>query len=165
MTKAEELLSAEDVSGAVVGVLFEKALFAHLQENCRKNKVLKKLLTAKADMSNILTVFRSSDKENAVKAFVSGGQLNDGQLKKLFDGETAALEKTPYAEFGKACFEAKEAGQPFTAAEKCAIPWKRSSFLKRGLSWKKISRFSFMFFAGVWKSKTCELFSYAFWRE
>ena len=79
---------------------------------------MKKLLTAKADISNILTVFRSSDKENAVKAFVSGGQLNDGQLEKLFDGETAALEKTPYAEFGKACFEAKEAGQPFTAAEK-----------------------------------------------
>lgn len=93
LTKAEELLSAEDVSGAAVGVLFEKALFAHLQENCRKNKVLKKLLTAKADMSNILTVFRSSDKENAVKAFVSGGQLNDGQLKKLFDGETGGFGK------------------------------------------------------------------------
>ena len=80
LTKAEELLSAEDVSGAAVGVLFEKALFAHLQENCRKNKVLKKLLTAKADMSNILTVFRSSDKENAVKAFVSGGQLNESMF-------------------------------------------------------------------------------------
>lgn len=146
LTKAEELLSAEDVSGAAVGVLFEKALFAHLQENCGKNKVLKKLLTVKADMSNILTVFRSSDKETAVKAFVSGGKLNDEQLKKLFDGERAVLEKTPYTEFGRACFEAKEAGQAFTAAEKMRDSREAEFFFEKRFELEKSQPFLFYVF-------------------
>ena len=85
--EAAGLLSAEGASGAEVGVAFEKAAFAYLFEVCKKNPVLKKLLSARADMSNILTAFRSDDESNAKKAYVTGGRLTEKQLEKLFDAD------------------------------------------------------------------------------
>ena len=56
-TKAayEKLTDTEGgcVSGAEIGAIFEKALFEYLYSSCKKNRTLKKLLAAKADMTNI----------------------------------------------------------------------------------------------------------------
>lgn len=109
------------VSGAEVGDIFEKALYARLVAACAKNRLLRKLIAAKADMTNILTSLRSSDAECAKKRYVGGGTLDGNKLKKLFgDAERAAhaLDDTPYAEFCAKCFEEKNVGKPMTQAER-----------------------------------------------
>lgn len=110
------------VSGAEIGCIFEKAQYAYLAKVCAKNGILKKLVTAKADMMNILTALRSSDKEYAKKRYVGGGILREERLGKLFleDAEKAshALDSTPYAEFVRTCFEDRLVGKPMTQAER-----------------------------------------------
>ncbi len=113
---------ANGVSGAEVGIIFEKALYSHLIVSCAKNKLLRKLIAAKADMTNILTALRSSDAEYAAKRYVGGGTLDVKKLEKLFadDAEKAShsLDDTPYAEFCAKCFEEKSEGRPMTQAER-----------------------------------------------
>lgn len=123
--QAAALFSEENkgqASGAEIGIIFEKALYAHLFNACAKNGLLKKLLAAKADMTNILTAMRSSQAEFAQKCYLPGGKLTQKQLDGLFDEvpERAAcsLNSTPYADFVKSCFEAKAAGLPCAQAEK-----------------------------------------------
>ena len=123
--KAAAALFAEEnsgVSGAEVGCIFEKALYAYLSKGCAKNGILKKLVAAKADMTNILTALRTSDEEYARKRYLGGGVLREEQLAKLFadDAEKAshALDGTPYAEFVSTCFEEKLGGKPLTQAER-----------------------------------------------
>ena len=121
---AAALFSEENsgVSGAEVGCIFEKALYAYLSKGCAKNGILKKLVAAKADMTNILTALRTSDEEYARKRYLGGGVLREEQLAKLFadDAEKAshALDGTPYAEFVRTCFEEKLVGKPMTQAER-----------------------------------------------
>lgn len=118
---AVKLFSEEnsEVSGAEIGIIFEKAEFKYLAEACAKNGLLKKLVQEKADMTNILTALRSSEPEYAQKCFVAGGKITEKQLLKLFgeNGESA-LDGTAYAEFVKKCFADKSAGLPLTSAEK-----------------------------------------------
>lgn len=111
-----------ELSGAEVGNIFEKALYARLVKGCAKNPLLSKLVRAKADMTNVLTALRSSDKAHAEKAYVGGGILSEKQLEKLFcedlEKGAHALDGTPYEEFCKKCFEDKSAGKPMTQAER-----------------------------------------------
>ncbi|MGN0813996.1 MAG: V-type ATPase subunit [Candidatus Coproplasma sp.] len=123
--KAAAELFSEDVngvSGSEVGFVFEKALYAHLSKSCRKNRLLAKLIAAKADMTNILTALRSPDAEYAAKRYVGGGTLDVKKLEKLFDDDAEraarALSDTPYAQFYAKCLEDKSAGRPMTQAEK-----------------------------------------------
>lgn len=148
--EAEAVLSVENASGAEVGVVFEKAMYAYLSEACGKNGVLKKLLAAKADMSNILVSFRSDDIANAKKAYVAGGKLTEKQLEKLFDEDPEkaerALEKTPYAKFAKLCAEAKRAGLPLTEAERIRDSYETDFFVGRKYELEKNQPFLYYVF-------------------
>lgn len=120
---ASELFSDEDkpVTGTKLGVLFESAKNKRLLKVCGKNGFLKKLITARADMTNILTAMRVKTPECAAENFVSGGTVGFEKLQKLTGAEperaAALFDGTPYADFVKACLEAKAEGKPCTKAE------------------------------------------------
>lgn len=127
-------LLAETPSGAKVGEIFEKALYGYLQGVAKRKKALKKLLTAKVDMTNILIALRCGEKELAKDKYLPVGSLKNEELTMLFeDGEKAkkAFGKTSYAEFVNACFSAKEKGSPMTQAEKLVGGYEAEYFAKR----------------------------------
>ena len=133
--EAAALFSEEnqtEASGAEIGIIFEKALYKHLHEACAKSGLLKKLLTTKADMTNIITALRSTEKEYADKCYVTGGKLTGKQLDFLFeeDKEKAlkAFKGTPYYEFVKKCVADKAAGLPLTAAERICESYETEYF-------------------------------------
>lgn len=109
------------VSGAKIGVIFEKALYKYLLNACSKNLMLKKLIVKKVDMTNILTFLRSKSYEYAVESFIDGGKLKVEQLEKLFseNAEEVAgcLDRTEYKDFLTLCLDDKSKGLPFTRAE------------------------------------------------
>lgn len=117
----QEALEAEDVAGAMLGGLFEKALYKRLSSACKYNRLLRKLLAGRADRVNILTAMRSKEEEFAASLYVGGGKLKRETLSRLFEaGEKAehALDGTPYQDFYALCLRAKEKGLPFTEAER-----------------------------------------------
>lgn len=120
MAEAAELFRASDdratVSGAAVGGIFERALYRQMRADSARNKLLKQLFTAKADMTNILTAFRSPNAAFAEKLYVEGGSLKKETLARIFRGE--GLGGTPYADFSNLCAEAKSANLPFSEAER-----------------------------------------------
>ena len=128
-------LLEENPSGAKVGEIFEKALYSYLFEIAKKKKVLRNLLIAKADMTNILIALRSGEEEIAKEKYLPIGSLKAEELAKLFleDTEKAvkAFAKTPYAEFVKICFEAKEKNMPMTQAEKILASYDIEYFAAR----------------------------------
>lgn len=108
-----------EISGAEIGILFEKAQHEYLRSACARCGILKKLLVEKADKSNILTAMRSKERAFAEKSFLNGGKLDKERLLSLVgDAPEAALGGTPYAAFYRKCFEAKKAGLPMTEAER-----------------------------------------------
>lgn len=115
-------LLEENPSGAKLGEIFEKALYSHLFSVAKRKKVLKDLLLAKADMTNILTALRSGDAEIAKEKYLPIGILSHNELDQLFaeDREKAvkAFAATPYANFVRACFDAIERNEPMTQAER-----------------------------------------------
>ncbi len=118
-----ELFEGEsEVSGAEIGLIFEKALFAHLTDSCKRNSSLKKLIKLKADYTDILAVMRSKTPEYALNNCVLSGELKVNQLEKLTseDMEKAASQflGTKFESFVNACFEAKQNALPFTKAER-----------------------------------------------
>lgn len=111
-----------DASGAETGAIFDKALFKRLNESCRKDKTLKKLIRTRADMINILTALRSASAKYASEFYLPGGKLAEKELAKLFsenaDEVEHALDGTEYAEFLRLCLADRAAGLPFTRAER-----------------------------------------------
>lgn len=110
-----------EVSGAEIGLIFEKAQFAYLSRICKRSPLLKKLLCVRADMTNILTALRSAERENAERAYLAGGKLTGERLAEIFsDGERAesCMRGTAYAEFYAKCLADKKSGLPLTAAER-----------------------------------------------
>lgn len=108
-------------SGAEIGAMFERAQLAYLSGTCKRNRLLKKLISAKADLTDILAVMRSFDGEQAKKNCVGGGKLTGEQLSELTKGEESAVRafgNTPYADFVKLCFAAKTQNLPLTEAER-----------------------------------------------
>lgn len=121
--EAAKLFEAENAvaSGAEVGAIFEKALYARLKSVCARNLMLKKLTAKKADMTDILTALRSKTPEYAANNYVLCGKLKAEQLENLFleDAEKAAhaLDGTGYEKFLEICLEDRKNGLPLTRAE------------------------------------------------
>ena len=118
---ATALLEGENPSGAEVGFAFDRALFAYLDRTLKRCGVCRRLLVRRADMTNLLTYFRSESAIEAEKFFVGGGSLTKEKLKVVFEGEDGAkkaFEKSDYKEFVKKLTAAREGGKPFGEAEK-----------------------------------------------
>lgn len=130
-----QALASEDLSGAEVGAIFDIALYKHLGAKCKFSLLLKKLLAGKADRLNILTALRSPDGEFAQKLYVGGGKLKSAELEKLFDENADRAEKalngTPYEQFYKLCYEAKQKGMPFTEAERALESYEAEYFAEK----------------------------------
>ena len=119
---ADALLTAGGTpSGAEVGFLFDQALFQYLDRVLKKVGVCRKLLVRRADMTNLLTYFRSESGDEAAKFFVDGGSIPKSKLECVFEGTDATLkafEKSDYKDFVKKLTAAREGEKPFTEAEK-----------------------------------------------
>ena len=111
-------LAQTEVSGAKLGLLFEKSLSNYISSVSKG--FLKKMISAKTDMTNILTTLRSVDEAQAKEGLLPGGKLAEETLITLFDKEKALekFKRTEYYDFVKTCLEAKEKGFPMTQAEK-----------------------------------------------
>lgn len=123
-TACEESMAflSEQSSGAKVGEIFEKALYSYLWEISKGKRVLRKLLTAKIDMTNILIAFRAENELQAKKQYLCEGALSFKKLSALFDDDyeraKRAFATTDYVDFVEKCFEAKEKSLPYSEAEK-----------------------------------------------
>lgn len=108
------------VSGAEIGVMFERAKYRYLLSACKRNLTLKRFLTLKCDMTDILSAMRSESAEQAVKNALFAGKVSEKMLVSLFEGDGKAREafkKTDYADFVGLCLNARAEGKPLTAAE------------------------------------------------
>ena len=150
VAEAMQLFEEDNATGAEIGVIFEKAQFAHLSAVCSKNLLLKKIIAVKADMTNILTALRSDSAEYAQKCFVDGGKLTEAKLLNLFDeNKTVAAQTfkgTPYYDFVKSCLDAKSAGQPLTQAEKISESYEAEYFTARKYELKRSQPFLYYVF-------------------
>jgi vacuolar-type H+-ATPase subunit C/Vma6 len=127
-------LLQEEPSGAKVGAVFEKALYSYLHELLKGKRVLRKLLSAKADMTNILTAFRATDREDAQGKYLPAGTLNEKALSVIFSDEEAilrAFKRTEYEAFVRTCLEAKSKGLPCAKAEKMRDGYETAFFAER----------------------------------
>ncbi len=144
------LFAEGEETGAEIGLIFEKAQFAHLSAVCSKNLLLKKFIAVKADMTNILTALRCDGAEYAQKCFVDGGKLTKEKLLTLFgEDKTKAVQEfkdTPYYGFVKACYEAKEGGLPLTQAEKIAESYEAEYFTAKKYDLKRSQPFLYYVF-------------------
>lgn len=142
--EARKLLE-ENPSGSALGAIFEKAAYRYLWKMSKGNSVLKKLLTAKADMTNILTALRSDSAEEASGKYLPVGKLQESELAVLFEQDAdkikAAFAKTPYAEFVSLCLLDKQRGLPMTEAEKIVGGYDVSYFSKRKYELEKSEPF------------------------
>lgn len=111
-----------EVSGAELGLLFERALFRHLAAVCKRNKFLRSLVRAKSDMTDLLTAARAPSQEAAEKSYLGVGALSAKELSAIFtenqEAAETALRRTGYPRFVELLFEAKRSGSPFTQAER-----------------------------------------------
>lgn len=119
---AQALALEDEASGVKIGEIFENALYSYLYETVKRKSILRNLLIAKADMTNILTAIRSENQETAQTKYLKIGSLQNKTLDSLFldDREKAesAFKGTPYESFVKKCLDAKAKGVPPTEAEK-----------------------------------------------
>ncbi len=124
-------LAETDVSGATLGLLFEKAQAEYLSSISKG--FLKKMISAKVDMTNILTTLRSVDEAQAKEGFLPGGKLSHETPLSLFDTEKAIkkFKRTEYDSFVQSCLEAKEKGLPMTQAEKARDGYDLAQFEAR----------------------------------
>lgn len=151
LESAEELFAdGETVSGAEIGLIFEKALIGHLSSVCSKNPLLKRFITIKADMTNILTALRSTDETFAKNSFVTGGKIKEDKLLTLLyeDGETAeaAFRNMAYSDFVKSCLDAKRSGLPMMQAEKIAESYETEYFSAKKYDLKRSQPFLYYVF-------------------
>ena len=143
-------LNGENVSGAEIGEIFEKAAYEHYAVAVKRNGSLKKLLSRRVDMTNILTAFRAGEEEIAAKKYLSGGKLSKKELSALFftDEEKilAAFSDTDYRDFVEDCLEAKRKGLPYTVAEKIRDGYETAYFSKIKYELKKNQPFLYYVF-------------------
>lgn len=115
-------------TGAELGAIFDRALFAHLKEGCRFG-ILKKLLAGRADRTNILIAMRAGDREFAESLYVGGGTLTKEQLGALFENRETALKGTPYGGFLALCLAAKDGA--YSEAERALESFEAEYFFDR----------------------------------
>lgn len=123
-----------ELSGAEIGALFDGALYSRLSRLCRRSKILKTLLSGKADRLNILTALRSGESQFASKLYLMGGKLKNGDLCLLFgedDKVLKAFESSPYREFIKECLAAKSKGMPLTCGERALESFEAEYFAQK----------------------------------
>ena len=120
---AEKLFSNEEkyVSGAEIGVEFSRAEYACLAESCKSNSTLEKFVVRKADMTDILSAFRSKTAEYALNNALFCGKLTKKHIEDLFEDNAQKVldfyKNSPYLGFVKICLEARENGGKLTRAE------------------------------------------------
>lgn len=135
------VLLQNEPSGAKVGAIFEKALYGYLRDCVKRKPILKKLLNAKADMTNILIAFRCQDAEQAEDKYLPTGTLTTAELLHLFETDNDKIRNSfkggKYAEFIQQCLEAKEKGLPFTQAEKMVDGYDTAYFSAKKYELKK----------------------------
>ena len=129
-------LLSEEPNGAKVGEIFEKALYVYLYAVAKKNKTLKALLTAKTDMTNILTAFRAGEEWQAEEKYLPTGNSDiTKKLRLLFQEDEDKIKRvfsaTVYADFVSACLQAKRQGKPMTEAERMRDGYEEKFFAKR----------------------------------
>ncbi len=128
------LMESESVSGAEIGRIFEKAAYKHYATLAKRNATLKKLLSHRVDMTNILTALRAESEEQAQKEYLSGGKLTKKQLSTLFsqneDEILATFKGTDYQEFITDCLESRRKGLPYSNAEKIRDSYETAFFSK-----------------------------------
>ncbi|MBQ8320605.1 MAG: V-type ATPase subunit [Clostridia bacterium] len=133
--EALKLLEEESVSGAAIGLIFDRAAYLHLAKITKFSPVLKSFVRAKADMINIVTAFRMGGRESAFDQYLPLGFLKKEQLSKIVlgDGEkiVSTFSSTPYALFVKACLEAAEKNLPPSEAEKMLASYETEYFSAR----------------------------------
>ena len=139
------VLLQEEPSGAKVGAIFEKALYGYLRDCVKRKPILKKLLNAKADMTNILIAFRCQDAKQAEDKYLPTGTLTNVELLQLFETDNdkirSAFKGGKYAEFIRQCLDAKEKGLPFTQAEKTVDGYDAAYFSAKKYELKKSEPF------------------------
>ena len=139
-TQAIEQLQSEP-SGAKVGVIFEKALYEHLRLTVKNRRVLKELLYAKADMTNILISLRCGDEELSKEKYLHCGKLKTEKYSALFTADSGAVKEaykdTPYLPFVTLCLNARERGLPFTQAERLLGGYDATYFAQKKYELKK----------------------------
>ncbi len=130
--------------GAEIGRIFEKATYSHLNRVLQGSGILRTLFSRRADMTNLLTAFRSENEETALKTFVAGGTLSEKQLLAVrSDNDSAkkAFYRTDLESFVAKLCEARENGQAYTEAEKELASAETSYFYARRFDLKEDERF------------------------
>ena len=139
------VLLQNEPSGAKVGAIFEKALYGYLRDCVKRKPILKKLLNAKADMTNILIAFRCQDAKQAEDKYLPTGTLTNTELLQLFETDNDKIRNAfkggKYAEFIRQCLDAKEKGLPFTQAEKTVDGYDAAYFSAKKYELKKSEPF------------------------
>lgn len=138
------LLLEEDASGAKLGAIFDKALYAYLQKAVKGKRVLKKLLAYRADTTNILTAFRATNRTDAEEKYLPAGTLSLELLGALFADESVlkdAFKRTDYADFVANCLEARAKNIPLTQAEKLRDGYDTLYFVARKYELRKAEPF------------------------
>ncbi len=134
-------LSKTQQTGAKIGAAFERAQYEYLYETVKRRSVLKKILTAKSDMTNILTALRAGEPKLAKAHYLPTGKLAEKSLLALFDEDEQAIKtafaKTPYVQFVDECLRAKERGLPFSQAEKMRDAYDSEYFANRKYALEK----------------------------
>lgn len=124
-----------DVSGIKLGSIFERKLYEALTQSVCINRVLRKLLSLKIDMTNILTALRSGEETVAKKQYLSGGSLSEKKLQVLYTDDTDKIRRTfaggEFSEFIALCMTAKEKNEAYVEAEKYRDSYDLSSLEKR----------------------------------
>jgi vacuolar-type H+-ATPase subunit C/Vma6 len=121
VNEAKAYVETKNVSGAKLGQIFERGLYAYLAKACKGNSFLKKLLGKKADMTNIITAMRCTGEQSAAANYVEGGTLSAQKLSCIFAGFEVAekqFEGNEYLPFLRKCISAKSKGLPLSEAEK-----------------------------------------------
>lgn len=142
--RAVEIVAEEAPSGAAIGEIFEQASYTYLYGLAKRNATLKRLLLAKADMTNILTAARSADAETAERQYLPIGRITHAQLNALFEDREraiAAFEKSPYAAFVQAVLVSKEKGLPATEAERIRDGYEATYFAAKKYDLEKSEPF------------------------
>jgi vacuolar-type H+-ATPase subunit C/Vma6 len=139
--EAEKLLAEESVSGAELGLLFDKACYRHLRSVCKNNRTLRCFLVQKIDMINILTTVRAGVFDFAKQQYLSGGKLTEKTLEILAQGDGEKIKETfkntQYAEFVRLCIDAREKNLPLSLAERLLGGYETDSFTARKYNLRK----------------------------
>ncbi len=148
--KALTAFEKENVSGAEIGEIFERANAERLYKIAGKNRALKKLLERKIDMINLLTAFRAGEEEIAKSKYLPCGKLDVKTLGLVFDENQENAEKafknTDYAAFVSRCFTAKKKGLPLTDAEKTLDSFEADYFYEKRYELKNKEPFLYYVF-------------------